>query len=104
MANPKVLKFDLEAMEKCVSDLRTAVGELENIQTNLQTAMDDMLSAGGWVSTGSKEFEEKYNTSWIEGITDRKGVMERMIEHLEEAQRQYAPIQEEAERLRLETD
>ena len=104
MANPRVLKFDLEAMEKCVTELKTAVGELETIQKNLQKAMDDMTSAGGWVSTGSKEFESKYNTSWIEGITDRKGVMNRMIEHLEEAQRQYRPIQDEAEQLSLETD
>lgn len=104
MGNCKCLKFDLDAMYTCETELSTAIDELQQIQTELQKAMDDMISAKGWDSDGSSALKEKYDTTWTQGINERIGVLERMKEHIATARMLYQPVMEEAEKLKLETE
>ncbi len=97
----KKLKFDLENLNNNAEKLDTIIGDLENIQKALQSAMDTLVSDSGWSSDGSSAFSERYESSWTEGINDRKAIMERMRDHLRQAIKEYEPIKEEAEKLRI---
>lgn len=99
----KELKIDLEVFSSCKTELDNAISELTLIQENVAKAMEDLLASDGWVSNGSREFKSKYTTSWEQGINDRKAVMERMSEHIQNAINLYQPVVEEAENLKLET-
>lgn len=99
MANK--LTINLEAMEAAETKLRSAVDDLTDIQKALQSAMEEMLKETGWSGDGSSGFNRQYETSWVEGIEDRKAVMLRMCDHLSDARASYRPIVEEAERLKL---
>lgn len=96
------LTINLEAMEAAESKLRSAVEDLTDIQEALKSAMEEMLNEKtGWSGDGSKGFHTQFETSWVEGIEDRKAVMLRMCDHLSEARKAYGPIVEEAENLKL---
>lgn len=95
------LTINLEAMEAAETKLRTAVDDLTEIQKALQQAMEEMLRESGWKGSGSENFKKQYDTTWVEGIEDRKAVMLRMCEHLSSARRIYEPVIREAENLKL---
>ena len=95
------LTINLEAMEAAETKLRSAVDDLTEIQKALQQAMEEMLRESGWKGSGSESFKKQYDTTWVEGIEDRKAVMLRMCEHLSNARRIYEPIVREAENLKL---
>ena len=104
MFGQRYLRFDLEAMETAIADLRIAIGDLEAIQNDLQKAMENLIDAKGWESNAGTAFQNNYNITWVEGINDRKAIMERMLEHLEFALDQYTAVKEEAEALTLNID
>ncbi len=95
------LTINLEAMEAAETKLRSAVDDLTEIQKALQQAMEEMLRESGWKGSGSESFKKQYDTTWVEGIEDRKAVMLRMCEHLSSARRIYEPVVREAENLKL---
>lgn len=95
------LVIDIEALVACEGKLRDYADELECIQNDLQKAMDTLISESGWKSSGSEAFKSKYETSWVEGIKDRHDVMIRMADHLMNAQKEYQPIVEKIEKLRI---
>ena len=97
----KKLVIDIEAFNKCYTDLTNATNDMESIQTNLQKAMEELLD-NGWVGAGSKAFNTKFESDWVEGIQDRIDVMKRMCEHLENAKKYYEPICEAANKITLD--
>ena len=99
----KKLIVNIDELILCRDRLKTAADDLKDIQNALHTAIVAMDSLDGWKSTGSSEFLNKYNTSWVAGVNDRYDVMIRMCDHLDTAIREYEPIVEEAEKLNLES-
>lgn len=98
----KKLIINIDEITACKDKLKTAAEDLKDVQETLQKAIETMDSLEGWKSQGSAAFLNKYNTSWVSGVTDRYDVMIRMCEHLENAIKEYGPVAEEAEKLHLE--
>ena len=96
----KKLVIDIEKFEDCERKLREYAEELTNTQKTLQTAMETLVNDDGWKSTGSSEFEKKYNESWVAGINDRHDVIIRLADHIQEAIKEYKPIVDEVEALK----
>lgn len=98
----KKLKINLDEFQRAKTKLEDSLSELTSIQEELKKTIEDLVQEKGWKSDGSAEFVNQYNSSWVEGIDDRKAVMERMCEHLENAIQEYEPIVTEAEQLKLQ--
>lgn len=97
----KKLKFDLEEFQRSKVELEDAIGRLNSIQSKLETAMTNLRDVSGWDSVGSDAFYQMYQATWVEGITTRKDIMQRMCEHLQTAYNEYEPVKNEAENLTL---
>lgn len=97
----KKLKINLDEIRSAKSKLEDSLRELTSIQEDLKQTIEDLVQEKGWKSDGGNAFVDQYNSSWVEGINDRKAVMERMCDHLENAIHEYEPIITEAEQLKL---
>lgn len=98
----KKLLIDLDEIRRCEQKLVDSRENLIEIQDNLQKAMEVLISGDGWKSGGSAAFYSKYEASWIEGIDDRTAVIQRMIEHLQTAHKNYEPVVKKAEALKID--
>lgn len=100
----KKLKFDLECFLQSKTELEQAIERLNKIQNKLESAMTTLKDESGWSSKGSDAFYNMYNVTWVEGVTTRKAIMQRMCEHLQTAYNEYETVKTEAENLMLETN
>lgn len=100
----KKLKFDLECFLQSKAELENAIQRLTDIQNKLENAMTTLRDESGWSSKGSDAFYSMYNATWVEGVTTRRDIMQRMCDHLQTAYQEYEPVKTEADNLRLETN
>ena len=95
------LKVNVGDLENCERELKDSVEKLVQIQEKLQRAIDALKDDGGWDTIGSQEYMKRYNNTWIQGITDRKAIMDRMCLNIHSAVKEYEHVEEEASRLSI---
>ncbi len=95
------LRINVDEIRQCKTELYKATEKMEDIQANLQKAMDDLTASGGWKSTGQSYFIKQYETTWVEGAKDRIDIMKRLCDNLENALLEYQEVVEEANRLNI---
>ncbi len=94
------LKIDLQALAAAQSAYAAQAQALDGLNESLNSAISELRTS--WDSDAGKEFFSKFDDSFCKNLTLYTRVVEHMADNIGKATKEYAPLFEQAEQLKLE--
>lgn len=95
------LEFDLDKLRQMKSSIEKTSKDLVATKTALVQSLEDLRRKWN-TPAGRKFYEETVNTNWVNNVDRYVGILEAVAELLQEAISNYAEVENEIEKIKLQ--